>query len=120
MKLAFCLFRYFPYGGLQRDMLRIARLCHERGHDIHIYTMQWEGEQEPDWHIHCIPVKKWQNHTRCLAFIRELQKRFQQEHHDCIIGFNKMPGLDWYYAADVCYAARITRERSNWYRLLPR
>ena len=27
MNLAFALFRYFPYGGLQRDMLRIAREC---------------------------------------------------------------------------------------------
>ena len=25
--LAFCLFQYFPYGGLERDMLRIALAC---------------------------------------------------------------------------------------------
>ena len=32
--LAFCLYRYFPYGGLQRDMLRIALACRQRGHKI--------------------------------------------------------------------------------------
>jgi UDP-glucose:(heptosyl)LPS alpha-1,3-glucosyltransferase len=54
MKLAFCLFKYFPYGGLQRDFLRIARVCRERGHEVHVYTMQWEGDVEPGLPIHFI------------------------------------------------------------------
>ncbi len=39
MKLAFALFKYFPYGGLQRDFIRIAGLCRDRGHEIHVYTL---------------------------------------------------------------------------------
>jgi len=27
MQLAFCLYKYFPYGGLQRNFLRIALAC---------------------------------------------------------------------------------------------
>ncbi|OGT58954.1 MAG: hypothetical protein A3F43_04440 [Gammaproteobacteria bacterium RIFCSPHIGHO2_12_FULL_42_10] len=120
MKLAFCLFHYFPYGGLQRDFLRIARLCYARGHTIHVYTMAWVGETEPGWHIHFIKVPGLQNHARCHAFTKQLQNRLNQEKYDCIVGFNKMPGLDWYYAADVCYVARIASDRPRWYRLLPR
>ena len=41
MKLAFVLFRYFPYGGLERDMLAMAKLCRDRGHEITIYTREW-------------------------------------------------------------------------------
>jgi hypothetical protein len=43
LKLAFCLFRYFPFGGVQRNFLRIAELCALRGHEAHLYTLRWDG-----------------------------------------------------------------------------
>ena len=43
MRFAFCLFRYFPFSGLARDMLRIADCALERGHQVHIFTSQWRG-----------------------------------------------------------------------------
>src|SRR5690606_22646817 len=39
---------------------------------------------------------------------------------DLVIGFNKMPGLDVYYAADVCFAQKAYEERGWWYRMSPR
>ena len=120
MKLAFCLFNFFPYGGLQRDFLRIARACAKRGHEIHVYTMQWEGELEPSFHIHLIKIKGMQNHVRAEQFAKKVHRLLKETPHDLIIGFNKMPGLDVYYAADVCYQSRIRKQRSLWYRLLPR
>ena len=44
MRLAFILYKYFPYGGLQRDFMRIALECQQRGHGIRVYTPIWEGE----------------------------------------------------------------------------
>ena len=38
MKLAFLLFEYFPYGGLQRDMVAIATKALERGHQVTVFT----------------------------------------------------------------------------------
>lgn len=118
MKLAFCLFNYFPYGGLQRDFLRIAKTCKERGHEIHVYTMKWEGQAEPWLQVHLIKVAAWQNHARGFKFADVIKAQLNQ--YDRVIGFNKMPYLDLYYAADVCYQARIHAERSWFYRLLPR
>jgi UDP-glucose:(heptosyl)LPS alpha-1,3-glucosyltransferase len=118
MKLAFCLFNYFPYGGLQRDFLRIARACQERGHEIHVYTMQWEGSAEPWLQVHLIKVWTWQNHARANKFANMIESQLKQ--YDLVIGFNKMPHLDLYYAADVCYQARIHAGKSWFYRLLPR
>lgn len=120
MKLAFCLFKYFPYGGLQRDFLRIARTCRDRGHEVHVYTMQWQGETEPGLTVHLLNKKGLQNHARCHAFSEQLQHVLKQTPYDLVIGFNKMPHLDLYYAADVCYQARIRESRSLIYRLLPR
>ena len=45
MRLAFCLFAYRPYGGLQRDFYRIAQLCAERGHCIDVFTKEWQGKK---------------------------------------------------------------------------
>lgn len=120
MKLAFCLFNYFPYGGLQRDFLRIARACQLRGHEIHVYTMRWEGEPEPDFHVQVIETKGWQNHTRARQFAAAVKTHIETQAFDLVIGFNKMPHLDIYYAADVCYQARVREQRSFLNRLLPR
>lgn len=120
MKLAFCLFNYFPYGGLQRDFLRIARVCRQRGHDIHVYTMRWEGEPEPGLNLHLIQASGLQNHSRIRSFSDQIQSCLAAEQFDLVLGFNKMPGLDLYYAADVCYQARVREQRPAFYRWLPR
>jgi len=38
-----------------------------------------------------------------------------------VVGFNRMPGLDVYFAADPCFASRLASRKPVWlYRLLPR
>jgi UDP-glucose:(heptosyl)LPS alpha-1,3-glucosyltransferase len=120
MKLAFCLFKYFPYGGLQRDFLRIARECLRRGHTIDVYTMRWEGGVEPGLTVHVLPVRGWQNHTRIRSYLTLLREQLTSENYDLVVGFNKMPFLDVYYTADVCYQARIYAQRGLLHRYLPR
>lgn len=120
MKFAFCLFRYFPFGGLQRDFLRIARACLERGHKIDVYTLAWEGPKEEGLNIHIISVSGWQNHIRTRHFAQQVQRLLLKSKYDAVVGFNRMPGLDIYYAADVCYQSLIKQNRRWWYRLLPR
>lgn len=119
MKIAFSLYKYFPFGGLQRDFLRIARECRDRGHDIHVYTMSWTGEQEAGFHVHIIKPSGFTNHGRSKSFINQLQQQLKVHHYDLVMGFNKMPGLDFYYAADVCYKARVDN-RGIIYKQLPR
>ncbi|MBA3661425.1 MAG: glycosyltransferase family 4 protein [Gammaproteobacteria bacterium] len=119
MKLAFCLFKYFPFGGLQRDFLRITQECADRGHDIHVFTMKWEGKR-PNYTINEMAPRGLQNHQQGAHFVKQLKKHFSVNQYDLTIGFNKIPDLDWYYAADICYQSRITHSRSFLYRLLPR
>ncbi len=116
MKLAFCLFNYFPFGGLQRDFLRIANACVQAGHEVHVYTQSWAGEKSPGLSLHIHPGKGWTNHGKAKNFAKKVQKLIATEAFDRVIGFNKMPGLDFYYAADVCYQARVMDTRSTWAR----
>lgn len=120
MKLAFCIFKYFPFGGAQRDLLRVARLCVERGHSVHVFTLSWEGEQPADIHVHVIPVSATINHKRYKQFVEQANRFIKQQSFDAVVGFNKMPGLDIYYAADPCYVAKIAERYGHWLKWLPR
>jgi UDP-glucose:(heptosyl)LPS alpha-1,3-glucosyltransferase len=118
--LAFCLFRYFPHGGLQRDMLALATECHRRGHAVTVYTQSWQGPR-PAWlDVRLLSTVALTNHGQCRGYARRLEHALSDAPADLIVGFNKMPGLDVYYAADGCYQARALEEHSWLYRLNPR
>lgn len=116
MKLAFILSRYFPYGGLQRNFRRIAEQCRDRGHQVVVYTLDWEGEVPVGFTVVPIRVRAVRNHGRNLAFVRQLAPRLAAGEFHGVVGFTKLPGLDIYYAADPCYQAR-TQHRSVFYKL---
>ena len=117
MRLAFTLFHYFPYGGLERDMLAMARACVARGHQVTIYTQRWVGDQPDDIPVVIVPARALTNHGRARAFAQQFQALRAQETLDLVVGFNKMPGLDVYYAADVCFAQKAYEARGWLYRL---
>lgn len=116
MKLAFLIFKYFPYGGVQRDMLRIARDCVQLGHQVTIFTGEWRGEQPSNIEIVLLPTRGWLNHQRQNHLIVHMQKAVTAGQFDRVVGFNRMPGLDVYFAADPCYAERMQHE--PWYKKL--
>lgn len=106
LQLAFCLFKYFPHGGLQRDVLRIAQACQSRGHQVHIYTGSWEGAHPEGIQVTQFHVTAWSNHRAACRLSRRIQQALATEDFNIIVGFNKMPGLDIYFAADGCFAGR--------------
>lgn len=118
--LAFCLFKYFPYGGLERDMLRIALACQERGYVIEIYTTIWQGPVPQGLRLHCYRPTAVSNHGRMRQYHGWLTRQLADHPPACAVGFQKMPGLDVYYAADGCYKAKALQEHGRLYRLLPR
>lgn len=120
MQLAFLLYKYFPFGGLQRDFIRIAQECQKRGHAIRVYTMGWEGERPAGFDIRLIKVRALTSHRRNEKFVSRVQADLEREPVDRVVGFNKMPGLDVYYAADGCYEDKAQNQRSWFYQLGPR
>ncbi len=112
MQLAFVLYKYFPFGGLQRDFLRIALECRKRGHRIRVYTLSWQGEIPEAFDVRIAPVKAWFNHHKYAKFQDWWQGDLARQPVDRVVGFNKMPGLDVYYAADACYEDKVQGQRS--------
>lgn len=117
MQLGFVLFKYFPYGGLQRDFLRIALACQARGHTIRVYTLSWQGGIPDGFDVVKAPVKALTNHRRYEKFAQWLHADLAARPLDRLIGFNKMPGLDAYYCADPCFADKARTLRGPIYRL---
>lgn len=121
MRLAFVLFSWFPHGGLQQDLVKVVRACQDRAgtHTISIFCMAWDGERLPGVDTVIVPTAGWTAAARRRAFARyiatEVRGKFDQ-----VIGFNRVPGLDYYFAADLCFAAKAQGQRGLWYRLLPR
>lgn len=111
MNFAFALFRYFPFGGLQRDMLRMAECATRRGHSVTIFTTEWNGEPPADGiSVRLLPVTAWSNHGRARQFEAAFLKR--ADGFDARFVFNRMAGGDFYFAADNCLAVEIPRKHS--------
>jgi len=110
MRLAFALYKYFPYGGLARDFVRIAKLCTEKGYSVDVYVMEWQGDLIADFNVHVLSGNGWSNHAKVGDFHQRLSKKLVVENYDAVIGFNKIPNVDVYYAADPCYIDRFKKK----------
>ncbi|MCP3900453.1 MAG: glycosyltransferase family 4 protein [Desulfobacteraceae bacterium] len=116
LNLAFCLFKYFPFGGLQGDFLQIANICLDRGHKVHAYTITWNGEKPDGLQVTLVPVSGLSNHGKYKSFGKKVGRIVEQKNYDAVVGFNRIPGLDIYYAADGSYAAKM-QNRSPLHRI---
>lgn len=118
MKLAFSLIKYFPFGGLQRDFIQIAGTCLERGHQVDVFTRSWQGDTPPGLNVRVVKSRALSNHGRRIALANEV-RRYTQDTYDAVVGFSKMPGLDYYFAGDSCFA-EWAAGKPFWYRFTGR
>jgi UDP-glucose:(heptosyl)LPS alpha-1,3-glucosyltransferase len=119
MKFAIVLYSYFPYGGLQQDLLKILQACRARKIDVTIFCMEWEGEKPLNASIVILPCQGYTKTAKREYFVEKMLEETLDK-YDLVLGFNKMPGLDYYYAADYCFAEKARNERSFLYRLTSR
>ncbi|WP_313950329.1 glycosyltransferase family 4 protein [Accumulibacter sp.] len=117
MQIAFCLYKYFPFGGLQRDFLRIAFACQARGHALRVYTLEWRGDVPEGFEVVLVPVSGLTNQRRYARFSDWVADDLARRPADRVVGFNKMPGLDVYFAADPCFEDKARTLRSALYRM---
>ena len=120
MRFAFIIFKYFPFGGMQRDMLRTANELLKRGYSVEIFCLSWQGDAPENIKVHALPQKGWFNFTRYQQFIDATFRLISQGDYDYIFGYNRMAGLDAHFAADPCFIERAHQQRSWLYRLTPR
>ena len=115
MRFAFVVSLWYPFGGMQRTLLRIAQACVAAGHDVDIYTGEWRGEQPKDIGVIELDARAHSNHASNDRLAAAFAAAMRAHDYDCRVGFTKIPGLDVYYAADPCYAARAADSKPFFY-----
>ena len=119
-QFAFAVSVFFEYGGMQRTLLRIAEECVNRGHEVHVFTGRWLAERPERLTVHELDIRALTNVGKNDKLAERLEHAVGAGDYDCVVGFNKIPGLDVYYAGDPCYAARVDETKGALYKLLPR
>lgn len=120
MKLCFLIYTYFPYGGQQRDFMRVVKESLQRGHEVHVFAFKWEGIVPEGVHWHRVPIRGLSRQARYRFFTRHVKEQLNDLRADCVIGFTKMPLLDIYFAADSCFLEKAQTQRGAYYRFTPR
>ncbi len=120
MRFAFVVSLWFPFGGMQRSLLRIAQACVARGHQVDIYTGEWQGARPDNIGVIELDTRASTNHRSNDLLAERFAEAAAEKDYACRVGFTKLPGLDVYYAADPCYAARVEESKHPLYKLLPR
>jgi UDP-glucose:(heptosyl)LPS alpha-1,3-glucosyltransferase len=120
MKFCFLIYRYFPYGGQQRDFFKIASECLARGHEVEVYALAWQGEQPQGFNVTLAPFKTVSRLKLYRRYSDWVAEKIAKSDPDLVIGFNKMPHLDVYFAADSCFLHKAATQRGKYYKYTPR
>jgi len=104
MTFLLAIFKYNPFGGLQRDTLRLVRELADRGHRVVVLTTAWDGPEPPEGAaVELVRIPKWRsNHARMAQFARAFEARLARRDYDVSVAMSRIPGADYYFAADAC------------------
>ncbi|MBR4676340.1 MAG: glycosyltransferase family 4 protein [Victivallales bacterium] len=120
MNILIALYRYFFWGGLQKDTLRLAEEATKRGHRVTVFTTSWENP--PDF-ITTVQVKPCglTNVSRMRHFNEAWLRYLRENGCDVSVAMDRVEGADFYFAADSCLKAFYKRKHPEWMlKLLPR
>ena len=73
-KLALLLYRYFPYGGLQKDFLGVSKELVARGHELRVFTRSWEGDVPENIDVVELGEKGLSNYSKNKNYVAKIMK----------------------------------------------
>ena len=122
LHFAFVLYRYFPHGGLQRDFLRTLQEALNRGHRVSVFLARQEAPlpENAGLEVMLLPVSGFSNHARMISFSKAVKQKLAEHKFDNVLMFSRIPGGDFYFAADNCLAADWGQNRNALVLHLPR
>lgn len=114
----FSIFRYFPHGGLQRNMMCFAAELTQRGYRVIIYCGKWEAPLPDNIEVRQLIISAWSNHGRAKKFAERLISELQNEQYLIHVAFNRLAGADLYFSIDKPFIASA-QKWNFWKRLSP-
>jgi len=120
MKFAIFLQHYFPYGGLQRDAVRLAIAAQEHGHTPTMVVSTWDGEKPDGLKIIELHSGGTSNHRKAANFADACQPLLASGEYDTSICFSRVPNCPFHFCGDPCYLKHFRANKSAFNKLLPR
>ena len=116
-KFVLIIYKYFPFGGAQRDMMLLAQKL-SKTFTVEILTMEWNAEKPSNnIQIRFLKNNAFFNHNKYSIFQQKALEYVKLQNDSISIAFSKISGFDFYYAADSCFTFKNKNYLLN---LLPR
>lgn len=109
MKIALAIFQLEALGGKERDCLAIAAHLQQRGHEVTLVTTRAASMQLP---LAIIPSRGVSNHSRARHFASAVTAYHDAHKPDLLLSFERVPGVDFHYAADAAVALKMAGIKS--------
>ena len=88
--------------GVYKKTFWYRRELYKREHTLKVFTRSWSGDI-PTW-LDVMEIGEKFTNASNRKFVNEVSEAINQFNPEIVFGFNKMPGLDLYFAADTCFA----------------
>lgn len=100
IRLAIIRQKYRPDGGAERFVSRALGALEDQNIELNVITRQWQGEQDPNWHIHLCNPPSFSRISREKGFAEAVQSFWNQQKFDLIQSHERIAGCDIYRAGD--------------------
>ena len=120
MKFGIFLRRYFPYGGLQRDAIRLATAARNAGDDPLLVVSEWKGPRPSDIPLLTLKSKGGSNHAKEREFAKACGLISRKEGLQTAICFSRVPGTPFHFCGDLCFNTKFSNTKPACLRWLPR
>jgi UDP-glucose:(heptosyl)LPS alpha-1,3-glucosyltransferase len=120
MKFAIFLQNYFPYGGLQRDAVRLAEASMKAGDEPTLVVSTWDGPKPDGIRITELACGGRSNHSKVSRFAAACKEIINSGTYDTSISFSRVPGAPFYFCGDACFLEKFQTSKKSIMRLLPR
>lgn len=103
MKIALIRQKYTPFGGAERYMARLVERLLADGHEVHIFTSQWDADAGAAVTLHRVPVIRASSWLRALSFAINCRRLIKREDFDLVFSLERTLFQDVYRAGDGCH-----------------
>lgn len=116
LRLAIVRQKYRPDGGAERFIARALDALSSNELELNVITREWQGDIDPDWHIHLCNPKKFGRISRESGFAKAARACWQENHFDIVQSHERIAGCDIFRAGDGVHRRWLLQRQ----RILPK
>ena len=111
MKIAFIKQKYVPFGGGEGYLENLMTACVKRGHDVHLITTKWPGEELKPVTCRVVPMIKLTRATRMRSFSKAAAAAVRAGDYDVSFSLDRTEHQDIWRAGEGVHSVWLDRRR---------